>query len=276
MCRLKSCVVLKNRIFCPPYDSHQDMLEELHIEDNEVNAAKTFVRVELRPPVNTDMFITEEWFTSLSKPLSDWKLVVDQDILPDWWEPAIYRLAIEKEVQKWLDKYVLIEQQGRIIQGNGLTERYHFYKCKDITLTNVCANLMNCKQIRCDSGNRIVACNSELISGAASDIQYNLYGNSSLMCHSESPVWAYDNSTVFSHVGNIYLKDNARCIAEGDTSVIAFGNSTVKASGNSIVRAFGATKLELSEAATAIICSSTVECKDIVSPAATVIKKFDI
>ena len=40
----------KKSSFCPPYDSHQEMLNELGIEDNEVNAMKTFVRVELRPP----------------------------------------------------------------------------------------------------------------------------------------------------------------------------------------------------------------------------------
>ncbi len=249
------------------------MLEELHIKDNETNAAKTFVRVELRPPQNTNLII-EEWFTSLSKPLSEWTLVVDQDILPDWWEPAIYRLAIEEEVQKWRDKYVLIEQQDRVIQGRGLIEQYHLYKCKNIALANTRANLMNCKQIRCDSGNRIVACNSEVISGAAPDIQYELYGNSSLMCHNESPIWAYNNSTVFSCVGNIYLKDNATCIAQGDTSVFAFGNSTVKASGQSIVRAYGSVKLELSEEATAIVGSSTVKYS-IAGSTATLIKKFD-
>lgn len=31
MCRTKSCLVLKNRVFCPAYDSHQDMLWALKI-----------------------------------------------------------------------------------------------------------------------------------------------------------------------------------------------------------------------------------------------------
>lgn len=273
MCRLKSCIVLKNRVFCPSYDSHQKMLEELHIEDNEINAMKTFVRVELRPPKNTNLII-EEWFTSLSKPLSEWTLVVDQDILPDWWEPAIYRLAIEEEVQKWRDKYVLIEQQDRVIQGRGLIEQYHLYKCKNIALTNTCANLMNCKQISCDGGNHIVACNSEVISGAATDIQYDLYKGSTLISHNESPVWAYDDSTVFSYVGNIYLKDNATCFAQGDTSVFAFGKSMVKASQGTTVRACGDTTVELHNEAVGIIYTPSVKC-DVVDSTATLIKKFD-
>jgi len=276
MCRLKSCVVLKNRVFCPPYDSHQEMLEKLHIEDNEVNAAKTFVRVELRPPANNDMFLLDEGFRALTAPLSDWKLVVDQDILPDWWEPAIYRLAIEQEVQKWRDKYILVDKQDCVIKGNGQAECYRLHNCKNITLINTYAQLSNCKHITCDGGNSIIARDSTIIGGSASDVQYDLYGNSYLDTHNESPVWAYEKSVVQSYVGNIYLKDESTCLARGDTSVIAFGESTVKASGNSIVRAFGAAKLELSEAATAIVCSSTVECKDIVSPTATLTKKIDI
>ena len=102
MCRLKSCLVLKNRVFCPAYDSHQDMLKELGIEDNETNAMKTFVRVELTPPEAASDYFDDKYFTSLQAPLSEWKLVVDQDILPDWWEPAIYRPAIEQKIQKWL------------------------------------------------------------------------------------------------------------------------------------------------------------------------------
>ena len=83
MCRMKSCLVLKNRVFCPAYDTHQDMLKELGIEDNEVNAMKTFVRVELTPPKTTLNYFDDKYFTSLQTPLSKWKLVVDQDILPD-------------------------------------------------------------------------------------------------------------------------------------------------------------------------------------------------
>ena len=33
MCRLKSGIIFKDRIFVPEYDSHTEMLEELGIED---------------------------------------------------------------------------------------------------------------------------------------------------------------------------------------------------------------------------------------------------
>jgi hypothetical protein len=46
MCKLKSGIILKGRIFMPEYDSHSDMLEELGIEDNYMNASKMFVLVD--------------------------------------------------------------------------------------------------------------------------------------------------------------------------------------------------------------------------------------
>lgn len=50
MCQLKSCLVLKDRIYCPDYDSHDRMLKELQIADTIQNAETLFVRVELTPP----------------------------------------------------------------------------------------------------------------------------------------------------------------------------------------------------------------------------------
>ena len=34
MCKLKSAIILKDRIFVPEYDSHSEMLEELGINDD--------------------------------------------------------------------------------------------------------------------------------------------------------------------------------------------------------------------------------------------------
>ena len=274
MCRLKSCLVLKNRVFCPAYDSHQDMLEELGIEDNEVNAMKTFVRVELIPPEATSDYFDDKYFTSLQAPLSEWKLIVDQDILPDWWELAIYRPAIEEEVQKWLDKYVLINQENKIIVGNGHKDRYYLYNCKYISLIDTNSVMKNCSDIWCDGGNSIIAIDSKISSGETLDIQYYIYGCSALYTHNETPVWAYDGSHVCSYVGNVYLRDNATCKARGETNVIAEGESSVEAYDNAIVRAYGKTNLTLHDEAIAIIYSPPVK-HTIIDESATLIKKFD-
>ena len=274
MCRLKSCLVLKNRVFCPAYDSHQDMLKELGIEDNEVNARKTFVRVELIPSEATSNYFNDKYFTSLQAPLSEWKLVVDQDILPDWWEPAIYRPAIEQEIQKWLDKYVLINQEEKTIVGNGYKDRYYLYNCKYISLIDTNSIMKNCSAIWCEGGNSIVAFDSELSSGKILDIQYYIYGCSTLRTYNETPVWAYDKSFVCSYVGNIYLRDNAICKARGQTNVIAEGEPYVEAYDNAIVRAYGDANLSLHHKAIAIVYSPTVK-HYIIDESATLIKKFD-
>lgn len=274
MCRLKSCLVLKNRVFCPTHDSHQNMLEELGIEDNEVNAGKTFVRVELIPPEAASDYFDDKYFTSLQAPLSEWKLVVDQDILPDWWEPAIYRPAIEQEIQKWLNKYVLINQEEKTIVGNGHKDRYYLYNCKHISLIDTNSVMKNCSAIRCEGGNSIIAIDSKLSSGETLDIQYYIYGHSALYAHNETPVWAYDESHVCSYVGNVYLRDNATCEARGQTNVIAKGESSVIAYNNAIVRACGKTNLTLHHEAIAIVYSPAVKYSTI-DESATIIKKFD-
>ena len=274
MCRLKSCLVLKNRVFCPAYDSHQDMLKELGIEDNEVNARKTFVRVELIPPEATCSYFNDKYFTSLQAPLSEWKLTVDQDILPDWWEPAIYRPAIEQEIQKWLDKYVLINQEEKTIVGNSYKDRYYLYNCKHIFLIDTNSIMKNCSAIWCEGGNNIIAIDSKLSSSKTLDIQYYIYGCSALRTYNETPVWAYNESRVCSYVGNIYLRDNAICEACGQTNVIAEGESSVIAYDNAIVRAYGDTNLSLHHKAIAIVYSPTVKYT-IIDESATLIKKFD-
>ena len=274
MCRLNSCLVLKNRVFCPAYDSHQDMLKELGIEDNEVNARKTFVRVELIPPEATCSYFNDKYFTSLQAPLSEWKLVVDQDILPDWWEPAIYRPVIEQEVQKWLNKYVLINQEKKIIVGNSYKERYYLYNCKYISLIDTNSIMKNCSAIGCYGGNSVIAIDSKLSSGKTLDIQYYIYGCSVLHAYNETPVWAYNESRVCSYVGNIYLRDNATCEAYGQTNVVAEGKSSVEAYDNTIVRAYGDTNLTLHRKAIAIVYSPTVKYT-IIGESAPLIEKFD-
>lgn len=274
MCRMKSCLVLKNRVFCPAYDSHQNMLEELGIEDNGINAMKTFVRVELTPPETTSNYFDDKYFTSLQAPLSEWKLIVDQDIVPDWWEPAIYRHAIEKEVQKWLNKYVLINQKEKTIVGKDHKDRYYLYNCKYISLVDTNSIMKNCSAIWCEGGNSIIAIDSKLSSGKNLDNQYYIYGCSALHAHNETPVWAYDESRVCSYVGNIYLRDNATCEACGQTNVIAEGESSVIAYDNAIVRAYGETNLTLHNKAIAIVYSPIVK-HNIIDESATLIEKFD-
>lgn len=108
MCQLKSCLVLKDRVFCPDYNSHQQMLEELGIEDDYLHASKTFVRVEFTPPDNTK---------SLIEPLDRWTLEVDQDIVPEWWDEKADRQRVEEAVEIWRKGHVFTESEHSISTG---------------------------------------------------------------------------------------------------------------------------------------------------------------
>lgn len=100
MCQLKSCLVLKDRVFCPDYNSHQQMLEELGIEDDYLHASKTFVRVEFTPP--------DDNTKSLMEPLDRWTLEVDQDIVPEWWDEKADRQRVEEAVEIWRKGHVFM------------------------------------------------------------------------------------------------------------------------------------------------------------------------
>ena len=108
MCQLKSCLVLKDRVYCPDYDSHQDMLENLGIKDDYLGASKTFVRVELTPPGGVQ---------SLMEPLDRWTLNVDQDVTPEWWDERDDRQRVEEAVEEWRREHVFSDGEHIVKAG---------------------------------------------------------------------------------------------------------------------------------------------------------------
>ncbi len=107
MCQLKSCLVLKDRVYCPDYDRHQDMLDKLDIKDDYLGASKTFVRVELLPP---------DGVKSLMDPLDRWTLRVDQDVTPEWWDAEADRQRVEEAVEAWRKEHVFAEG-GHVVKA---------------------------------------------------------------------------------------------------------------------------------------------------------------
>ena len=122
MCKLKSAIVLKDRIFMPDYDSHSDMLQELGIKDDYLGASKKFVRVELSPE-NGDVFSN----------IDEWKLTVDQDIKPEWFSEEEYKPKIVEAVKEWAKSHIHIGVNGlKITSGVN-----HYIKdCKDVAIIN--------------------------------------------------------------------------------------------------------------------------------------------
>lgn len=95
MCRFKSGLAFKTKIVLAPEgnESHSNLLQILGIEDNHLNASKTFVRIELTPP-NGDK----------TADINTWVYKVDQDIVPEWYEkdPGKYEEMFREEVREYL------------------------------------------------------------------------------------------------------------------------------------------------------------------------------
>lgn len=98
MCEFKSAIILRNKVVLAPdgNESHSDLLDKLGIDDNRMNAMKTFVRAELTPK-NGDK----------SSDVDTWIYKVDQDIVPDWYEkdPGRYEGELRKIVKEYMKRF---------------------------------------------------------------------------------------------------------------------------------------------------------------------------
>ena len=136
MCRFKSGIILKDRVFIPDYDSHTKMLEELKIADTEDNAKRLFVRAELMPPDN-DVFT----------PVTSWKYHVDQDILPDWYVAEVDEMRMREAVTAWAKEHIHIgEKIERIDSG---THWIKDCKVKDIRGSAEVKDIRGSAEVEC-------------------------------------------------------------------------------------------------------------------------------
>ena len=122
MCKLKSAIILKDRIFMPDYDSHSTMLDELGINDDYLGASKKFVRVELSP-ADGDVFTD----------IDGWELTVDQDIRPEWFSEDEYKPKMVAAVKEWAKTHIHIGVDGLKITAG---ENYYIKNCKNVEVIN--------------------------------------------------------------------------------------------------------------------------------------------
>ena len=233
MCRLKSCLVLKDRVFCPDYNSHQQMLEELGIEDDYLHASKTFVRVEFTPPDN---------IKSLIEPLDRWTLKVDQDIVPEWWDEKADRQRVEEAVEAWRREHVFTE--GKHIVKTGTVYAYgdaEIQVYNDATVTAfdraVVKAYSNAKVYA--FGKTTVETVSNAPVEAYGDATVKAYGNARVQASDRAVVKAYNNATVeaFDSV-TVEAYNSVTVEARGNAKVGAFDRTIVKAWDRAMVKAF--------------------------------------
>lgn len=165
MCQFKSGIILKSRVVLAPEgnESHSDLLESLGIEDNHINATKTFVRAELIPKDNDKM-----------SDVKNWRYKVDQDIIPDWYEedPNRYekefRDAVEKYMEEWKKNFKFIcgyywtcVNDGDLTYYfmNGILEKSEFGKTNNYAESYVRNDLINSElavELKKEFGNKLV------------------------------------------------------------------------------------------------------------------------
>ena len=177
MCQLKSCLVLKDRVFCPDYNSHQSMLEELGIKDDYLHADKTFVRVEFIPPAG---------MKSLMEPLDKWTLNIDQDIIPEWWDERFDRPRVEEAIETWRKEHVFVE-------GKHIVESEEVY-----ALGNAKVEAYNSAKVKAFESAKVIACDSATVEAFGSAV-VETWGSATVTAHDSAKATAFGRATVTAY-----------------------------------------------------------------------------
>ena len=182
MCKLKSAIILKDRIFMPDYDSHSKMLEELGITDDYFNASKVFVRAELVPE-NGDVF----------SDIDGWKFEVDQDITPEWFDEKDCAERMRKAVKEWANTHIFIGQNGLKISHG---ENIFIKDCEDV---DICDNAT----VKNIYGNTTVEniCGNATVNNICDNVTVNN------ICDNVTVQYIYDKATVKNICGNTTVEN---------------------------------------------------------------------
>ena len=235
MCNFKSGIILKNRVVIAPKDndSHNNLLEQLNIEDTEVNAMTKFVRAELIPP-------NHEWWTDPDT----WKFNVDQDITPDWFNEDVgkYEDMFRSAVNKWCKVHVLVDQKiDELKDGYFMLKRCEVKRALNdvkMMLDNSRVNEM------CDNSTVKIMYDNSIVKEMYDNSTVNkMYSESTVnkMFDNSTVNEMYNNSTVNemynnSTVNEMYNNSTVNKMYDNSTVNVMLGNSTVNAMlGNSTV-----------------------------------------
>ena len=186
MCKLKSAIILKDRIFMPDYDSHSKMLEELGITDDYINASKVFVRAELSPE-NEDVF----------SDIDSWEFSVDQDITPEWFDEKDCAERMRKAVKEWAKTHIFIGQNELKISHG---ENIFIKDCKNV---DICGSAT--VNYICDNATVNYICGSATVNYICGNATVkNIYGNVTVI---SSPYTKWNNSASLIIADNATFKD---------------------------------------------------------------------
>ena len=227
MCKIKSGIVLKDKVFMPmDYDSHEEMIKELGLKDNTKNP--DFVRVEITPK-DGNIF---------NHDLENWELQVDQDFKPDWFSKKFAEVEMKKELKNWWkERFIISGKIDKIDKGRwflgGSTQVKNI--CGSTQVKNICGSAQ-VKNI-CGSAQVENICDS-------AQVKY-IYGSAQVknICGSAQVKYIYDSAQVkniygSAQVENIYdsaqvknICGRALCAFTGDKATY----KTIKENGVAIL-----------------------------------------
>ena len=195
MCKLKSAIILKDRIFMPDYDSHSKMLEELGITDDYINASKVFVRAELSP-ADGDVF----------SDIDGWKLEVDQDITPEWFDEKDCAERMRKAVKEWSKTHIFVGQNELKISHG---ENIFIKDCKNVDIRGsaTVTSIYDSATVKYICGKATVKsiCGKATVENIYDSATVeNIYGNATVI---SSPYTKWNNSTSLIISDNATFKD---------------------------------------------------------------------
>lgn len=129
MCQFKSGIIFKDRVVIAPggNESHSDLLESLGVEDDCFAWAKKFVRTELVPK-------SDEWWISPEEHPEKWTFLVDQDIVPDWFDREEAEVRFRSAVCEWWKVHVLVNQNIETLSDG-------FYRIKGCEVGRLTGNV---------------------------------------------------------------------------------------------------------------------------------------
>ncbi len=168
--------ILKSKVVLTPErnESHSDLLESLGIEDNHMNATKTFIRAELIPKDGNKY-----------SDINEWKYRVDQDIVPDWYEkdPDRYEQEFRDAVKEYMKEYmekqnitvfcgygwtvIKEDEKGTYYLMDGYLEKSEFGETNNYTDSYIRKKLNKCdlaKGLKKKFGDNLVSIETDLLS----------------------------------------------------------------------------------------------------------------
>jgi len=99
MCSFFSCIVTKDRVYWNKYiDSHSALIDKYNLNDTVIHPLAKVVRVEVIPPLPNHVFESD---------IDKWKIEINQDFLPSWFDLQKYEDRIYTALEKCLKEVVI-------------------------------------------------------------------------------------------------------------------------------------------------------------------------